>query len=618
MRARGAAGSLLAALLGVLVATTLLSTPAAAASEPTWRFEPAEAPPPPPGGSPASFPLPLGKVGDIEFWAPNRGLLITSGTGPNCAESTIENGDVPCGLYAYNGVRWHLLSTVCGGSSGRIAWAGPDEFWTISDQRRGQVGQALKYEDVSLCHFLDGQVVGSYALPLGQPDSYQPMDAAGCLSPEDCWFGGGLGTPPNSGSAFHLHWDGQNMSVFYETESHAVNAMTLANQSTLLESVAVANESNGQPSAALHQIEPPGLGVTFESLAIPNSGCLGQMGCASLPEYGTEASSNGGAPKPVDPATLAPFSLSSDYYPSGANAAAPQVWAVAGPNEKSPAKGDGHAHPIVLRYSEGVWKQVVGGKDPGGDEPFSAQEVPQSVAAEPGVAAAWVTVRSTDNQAHVDRLSAAGTISERDVLGEAQGVGNTGVAGAISCPAPHECWLATNVGWLYHLTSRTPQEPLPEDTDPNFAGVISFRPIDGGVPQEPPAEPQEDDSLLNQAPPPPPPPPTAQPSKLTRAALITQLSSHILHRYTLALSFTLTVKAHVQLLANHGKRRVAQTALETLEAGKHTLRLRLNPHRWPNKLNLKATPLEALPTVEAKGGSGQTVAPPISENSVST
>src|SRR5450755_2180629 len=134
---RRGGGVLVAALLSVLMAAMLTGAPTAAASEPTWRFEPAEAPPPPPGATPASFPLPLGKVGDIEFWAPNRGLLITSGTGPNCAESTIENGNVPCGLYAYNGVSWHLLSTVCGATNGRIAWAGPDEFWTISDQRRG-------------------------------------------------------------------------------------------------------------------------------------------------------------------------------------------------------------------------------------------------------------------------------------------------------------------------------------------------------------------------------------------------------------------------------------------------------------------------------------------------
>ena len=35
---------------------------------------------------------------------------------------------VPAGVWLYNGVRWRELSTVCGATDGRIAWAGPDEF----------------------------------------------------------------------------------------------------------------------------------------------------------------------------------------------------------------------------------------------------------------------------------------------------------------------------------------------------------------------------------------------------------------------------------------------------------------------------------------------------------
>ena len=148
----------------------------------TWVSAPALAPPPPTGASPSPFPLPVGYVGDIEFWAPNRGVLITAG-----------NSVVPAGLYAYDGVNWHQLSTVCGGTDGRIAWAGPDEFWTISDQRPGQVLSTSgtgALEDVSLCHFLDGQVVASFAEPLEQPNSYKPMNAAACAGPNDCWFGG--------------------------------------------------------------------------------------------------------------------------------------------------------------------------------------------------------------------------------------------------------------------------------------------------------------------------------------------------------------------------------------------------------------------------------------------
>ena len=113
------------------------------------------------------------------------------------------------------------------------------------------------------------------------------------------------------------------------------------------------------------------------------------------------------------------------------------------------------------------------------------------------------------------------------------------------------------------------------------------------------------------------PSPTVQtPANLTRKPLVTDVSSHVVHRFTLELSFRLTVKAHVQLLAKRRNLRVAQTAPRILKAGRHMLMLRLNPHSWPNKLKLNAIPLEALPVVESKGASGQTVAPPVSANSV--
>ena len=105
------------------LAATLLSALMAAVSaggasaEPTWKLE---QPPPPPG---ASFAVPLGKPGDLQFLAPNHGLLAVSG-----------NATVPAGLYFYDGAGWHQLSTVCGGPgrTTRIAIASPREFWTIT------------------------------------------------------------------------------------------------------------------------------------------------------------------------------------------------------------------------------------------------------------------------------------------------------------------------------------------------------------------------------------------------------------------------------------------------------------------------------------------------------
>ncbi len=621
---------LLAVLAVAGIASALPDLAAAAAS---WQFAPVSAPPPPPGAPPGGYAVPLGQVGEISFWSPNRGLLIAEGT--DGCRTTSTTVTVPCGLYAYNGESWHLLSTVCGSGHGRIAWAGPDEFWTISDQRPGQVtASGGETQDVSLCHFLDGSVIGSYATPLDQPNSYLPMDAAACLSPTNCWFGGQLGKGSSRG-AFHLHWNGETVTAVYSPEDHVVVSMALANQSAVLESVQLnhgenyESESPAHP-AVLHQIDPPGSSIDFHNLFLADPSCALLEECPPLPSYGTQAPEKSGEePKPVDPVTLAGFALSSDYTPSGSNPAPPQLWAAAGPDTTKPSSGEGVAHAIVLRYSQGAWTQVVGGSEPGGEDPFKQEEeggalgeLFQGVAAEPGSPAAWLTLRSDDGEAHVDRLTAAGAVT-REKLGEAQEVGKLGSAGPIACPAANDCWLATSRGWLFHLTE-DPEHPeltdgYPVDTDPSFAGLITFRPPDEGVPELPSIESPPDDSLANQAelvPPPPPTPPA--PPVLTREPLVTDVSSHVVHRYTLELSFKLAVKARVQLLASLAHRRVAQTALRTLKAGRHTLMLRLNPRSWPNKLNLKAIPLEALPTVESKGSSGQSVPPPVSSNTVST
>jgi hypothetical protein len=626
--------ALLLAVLAALAVASASCTPAATAAEveepATWQFAPAAAPPASPGTPAAEFPVRLGQVGEISFWQPNRGLLITGGTGRSCAESA--GAVVPCGLYAYNGESWHLLSQVCGGANGRIAWAGPDEFWTISDQRPGQVVTAgAEYGNVSLCHFLDGQVVGSYALPLNQPTSYLPMDAAACLPRQTFWLGGKVG-PPQTHGAFHLHWDGQTVSVAYSPEDHAVVSMALAKAGVIAGGPAQLFESvqleptdeygfeNPEHPALLHRLDPPGSSVPFHNVFIPRFGCAELEPCPPLPNYGIDEEG-----RPVAPDTLGGFILSSDYSPSGATPEPFQMWALAAQDGNEPTNSsEGVAHTIALRYSQGIWTQVLGGEGPGGEEPLKAEEAPEEiptgVAAEPGAAAAWITIRSSDGEAHVARLTAAGKLSEKEVLGEAQSVGQRGEAGPIVCPAVEDCWLATNQGWLFHLTKKS--STLPLDTDPNFAGVIAFRPSDGGVPQIPSNEPPPDDSLANQVPPTPPAPPPVQPINRETKALVTDERTHVTHRYTLELSFKLTVKARVQLLASHGRHQVAKTDMQTLKAGRHTLLLRLNPHEWPNKLNLKATALEKLPTVPVKKGASApnsgASAPPVSANSVST
>ncbi|HST55762.1 MAG TPA: hypothetical protein VLJ42_07690 [Solirubrobacteraceae bacterium] len=576
---RGGALALASALtLGVLT-LTLAFIPSAFAAEggASWRFAPAAAPPPPPGAQASPYGVALGNVGDIRFWAPNRGVLITAGTRL-----------VPAGLYSYDGVSWHQLATVCGGTDGRIAWASPEEFWTISDQRPGQdTSIAANYSDVSLCHFKDGQVVGSYALPLNQPDSYLPMDAAACRTPNDCWFGGELGQPPNSG-AFHLHWDGSNVTVVYSPEGHAITSMALASQGLLLESMQLApgdfygSEDPNHPPV-LEQLAPPGSGAVFHPFPIRDPSCDPSVSiCFALPSYGTDEDGH-----PVEPDTLGGLQLSSDFSPAAPGPA--QTWALAGPNDTPLSSSSrGRAHPLALRFDGASWSQVLGGADPGGDDPFNPGEVPGRLAAEPGAPAAWVTIQSNDSLAHVDRLTAAGTLSETDVLGTAQGVGKRGNAGPVACPGPHDCWLASDQGWLFHLSDGA---QLPQDSDPAFQQIITYRPFDGGTPQIPPDDPPADDSLANQAPPvPPPATPTVQVSPAS-GPLVEHVRSRVVKHGMLVLTFTLTAPARVRLLARRKGRVVASTRTTKMRAGKgRVIKLRLNPRRWPTKLDLRATP----------------------------
>jgi hypothetical protein len=590
-------GAVLVALAVLLGSLAGAGTARASDLGATWAFAPAQAPPAPTGAQASPFPTALGQVGDIEFWAPNRGVLITGG-----------NGFVPAGLYAYDGVSWHQLSTVCGGAGGRIAWAGPDEFWTISDQRPGQtLGTGFEpgaLLNVSLCHFAGGQVVASYAMPLQQPDSYRPMNAATCSGPSNCWFGGALGEPPNSG-AFHLHWNGAELSVVYSPQDHAVASMAL-HAGQIYESVQLAggdgygSESTTSPPL-LHTIVATDPTNPFHNVVpanTQNTACA--PFCPPLPEYGSDSAGHA-----VAPVTLAGLALSSDFSAAGTGPATPQLWAVAGPGRTSPTGNQGVPHPIALRLSKGIWTQVVPNL-----ANFAAGEDPVGVAADPGEAAAWVTIKEEGaDGARVDLLSsgdggATWSVAERDELGPQQGVGERGEAGPIACPAAHECWLATSEGWLFHLTNGAALEP---DADPFFdgaGGVITFRPQDGGQVETPGDEPPEDDSLQNQQ-----PPPASAPLKVKIGGskpkkakpLIAGSHSHLEERQVrvngrevtrdvLVLTFKLRARAHVWLLAElHGKV-VARTPKRVLEKGKRQLQVTLDPKRWPTKLKLEAHP----------------------------
>src|ERR1700677_1155775 len=369
--------TLLLALLALTIACGSLAGSAQAAgseAEGEWRMEQPARPPAPVGLEEeeiAKVPVGLGRIGDIAFWSPNRGALITAGNGSIIAPGVwVYNGACEAGQCA-SGL--HQLSTVCGASDGRIAWAGPDEFWTISNGRTGQVGESKgnlpPIEDDTLCRFglnsatSDFEVIDSYATLAFQSTSYPMMYAAACIEPSDCWFAGEKLQEPEIG-AFHLHWNGVTLTREpYTPEGHASEELSLFG-GHLYESVKLASsdrvlQKQGKAGEvpAMHVINPAEVSPTFETVS-------------GLPLLGT-----GPCPTPEEPAKrCAEFPQALEFLHLSANEDA--LWAAAGPVEEDerPAKS-GKAAVTILRYSkvqysgeahryeeqaEPVWKQILG------------------------------------------------------------------------------------------------------------------------------------------------------------------------------------------------------------------------------------------------------------------
>jgi hypothetical protein len=88
--------------------------------------------------------------------------------------------------------------------------------------------------------------------------------------------------------------------------------------------------------------------------------------------------------------------------------------------------------------------------------------------------------------------------------------------------------------------------------------------------------------------------------------LLSDLHTRLLHGTTLELSFRLSVKARVRLLAKRHSTVVASTAIRTLKAGNRSLLLQLNIHRWPTKLALQTHALAPLRTVSTRESGAET------------
>ncbi len=173
--------------------------------------------------------------------------------------------------------------------------------------------------------------------------------------------------------------------------------------------------------------------------------------------------------------------------------------------------------------------------------------------------------------------------------------------------------MVTTQGWLFHLSEGN---PLPRDEDPAFAGLITFRPEDEGVPRLPPDAPPVDNSgLLGEIPfafgsLPEETKKTGESS--VAVPLLSRIHSRLVHGNVLELRFHLAVRARVRLLAKRHGHVVGSTPTKTFAAGNRRLLLRLDRRRWPTSLKLEQHALAPLPTVTVhKEG-------PLASNSVST
>ena len=547
-----AARALVVALLGALA----LSAPARGAA--SWRLEQ----PAPPAGVP--FKVPLGRPGDLQCWSASRCLLAVEG-----------NATIARGLYAYDGVAWHQLATVCGGpaDSTRIAWAGPDELWTITEPSPPRLGGGL-----GLCHFRNGVVIASYSTADESSDPFRPMDAAACLSPSDCWFAG-IGSQDPSGQrvgAYHLHWDGTNLVSTYAPQGRGVTDV-LASGGRYYETTLVGVQP-GDATTPVSLAEPEAAPQTIHTIA---SARFASAPFAALPRFGV----------PADGTEL----LAAD------TAAGNVPWFAGGGAASGPAAPDGDSvarPPIAVRLADGFYREL-----PLDETPFGAHDRFTDVAAVPGSDDAWATVQSfaergsTTARARVAHLLPDGSAT---VVKLPAGGAGRGAAAKIEFTGPNDGWMVTEGGWVYHYTDGSTH---PRDTDPAFASTIEFRPNESvaqAIPDLPPA----DDSQLF-APPPPPPTTTPQtkPPKVKhyKALMFKIAKPRVDRQLRLHISFRLRRKAKVQLIATRHHRAVARSRYVLLRPGKHALTLQLARDRWPDGLKFRTADVTLK---QGGGGSG--------------
>jgi hypothetical protein len=534
-------------LAGLLAALAALAPGGAGAAEPIWRLEQ----PLPPEGAP--FKVPLGAPGDLEFWAPNRGVLTIEG-----------NDTIPRGIYSWNGQSWRQLATVCGGpgDTARIAWAGPTEFWVVSEPSLPRRGSGL-----ALCRFKDGQVAGSWSTRVDATDPFRQMTSATCNGPSECWFGG-VGSQDALGErigAFHLRWDGTDLHTVYGPQGRGVTDMEF-HQGALFETTLVGRSPENRADPVDLAVPEPAPRLLHRVAA----GAFGNDPFLPAPQLGV----------PADGSEL--LALDSD----GAD-----LWAVGGGAASGPAPPAGGAvarTPLAARLVGGAFQELsLSGAA------FGPADRLGDVAAIPGSGEALATVvpfaerRSVNSKATVARIAPDGTTTLTRL--PAAGAGR-GSAARVECPVANECWLVTWAGWIFRYSDGT---PLPLDTDPAFQGTIEFRPNEAAEQFIPDRLPVDDSQLF--APPPLEADPTAPPpgGRVRRLPPLLKKVRSRLRGLRLVVSFTVTRRAKVRLLAKRGGRTVARTPRRTFAPGRRSLALGLERDSYPTRLAFQIAEVRA-------------------------
>lgn len=556
-------------LMSTLAASAAMLGGAHVASAATWEPYPLPAPP---GGSVST---PVGYVGDLSFWAPNRGLMIVGG-----------NNSVPAGLYGWNGEGWHQLSTVCGGGiNARIAWAGPTEFWTITAP---SVGSYSTRSGLGLCHFKDGAIVGSYSyFNLPEFGNSLVLNAATCRAADDCLFGGVAGVSPDGSrsGAFHLRWDGNALTPLWNGQGRGVSGLTV-HRGSVLESVFVGPQAGAQGAR-------PGLRVAEPVPALLHG------------VTGTTFANDPFVPT-VDPSVPADGVELRAIDSDGSTA-----WAVGGGAGSGPAALAGYvqARPLAVRRTDAGWTQL----------PLSGELPVDSwfgtVAAVPGTQRAWASLTQFETADLLGNPTGDGAPARIASIDEAGATtvetlddgAKRGTITAIGCATASDCWAATARGQLYRRTDRA---SYPVDTDPAFQGTISIRPNEAAaqvIPDEPPA----DDSRLF-APPVELPQEAAEapvcgtPPRLvtrvrSRSAKLTRAQKRAKNlAIRVTVSFRLARRAKVGLVARRGGKVVARAKARTLRAGNRRLTFSARRTTWPKSLKFSLKEL-TTPKCESTG-----------------